>query len=266
MNMPSLGFGTFRLSNDVAYKAVTDAINLGYRHIDTAQAYSNEADVGRAIADSSVSRRDIYLTTKVWNDNLTETNFLKSVQQSLENLHTDYVDLLLIHWPSPPDGVSLEHCVEWLLEAKERGFTRQIGVSNFTISQLEQIKSVVPLEELVTNQVEVHPYLQNKRLRDYCKNNKLGVTGYMPFAVGKVLCDAVVTKIANECGRTPAEVVIAWSQARGISVIPSSTKPDNMRLNAQGATLTLAATQLAAIDELDCNDRQANPPFAPAWD
>ena len=266
MNMPEVGFGTFRLLGEVAYQAVSDALRCGYRHIDTAQVYDNEVDVGRAITDSGVLRNEVFLTTKVWNDNLTQQNFLPSVRESLKKLRTDYVDLLLIHWPAPPQSVTLNQCIEWLIEARDAGLTRQIGVSNFTIAQLEQIKTVVPLNELATNQVEVHPYLQNRALRDYCRGQGLNITGYMPFAVGKVLTDEAVVSIANKLNRSPAEIVMAWARQKDITAIPSSTKVENMKLNIASIDVTLSQEQIDLIDSLDCGDRQATPPFSPEWD
>ncbi|MEC8377420.1 MAG: aldo/keto reductase, partial [Pseudomonadota bacterium] len=142
-NIPSLGVGTFRLKDDEAYDSVTMALDVGFRHIDTAQIYGNEESVGRAIKDSSVEREDIFVTTKVWNDKLNKSQFVDSVKESLNKLQLSYVDLLLIHWPSPENGESMEEYLGELLRVKEMGLTKAIGVSNFTVAQIEQAVSIL---------------------------------------------------------------------------------------------------------------------------
>lgn len=266
MTIPSLGFGTFRLEGEVAYNAVTTALSAGYRHIDTAQIYGNEAEVGQAIADSLVNREDIFLTTKVWIENLSEDKFIESVKESLAKLRTEYVDLLLIHWPSPPQDTSLSQVTELLIRCQQLGLTKHIGVSNFTIAQLEEIKPVLGNNKLANNQVEVHPYLINQTLRDYCTKADISVTGYMPFAVGKVLNDDTIVDIARTHQCTPAQVVIAWIQANGLVTIPSSTKAENIIANLAGLTISLSNEEVEKINQLDANDRQASPDFAPDWD
>ncbi|QOL25808.1 2,5-didehydrogluconate reductase DkgB [Thalassotalea sp. LPB0316] len=266
MKIPAMGFGTFRLEGDVAYQSVLTALRAGYRHIDTAQIYGNEVEVGKAIADSGIARSEIFLTTKVWNDNLSQEKFVTSVKTSLNKLASDYVDLLLIHWPAPPKGTSLLDATQSLVKAKEQGLTRAIGVSNFTIAQLEAIKPALTDTPLLTNQVEVHPYLTNLKLRAYCQQHNITVTGYMPFAVGKVLKDPVVTSIAKAHNCTPAQAIIAWTQANHLITIPSSTKAKNIEANLAGLSIKLTSTQLAAIDQLNCNERIATPDFSPEWD
>lgn len=264
--IPKLGFGTFRLQEEVAYQSVLTAIEEGFRHIDTAQIYGNEEAVGRAIKDSGVARGELFITTKVWNDKLNKTDFINSVKESLTKLQLDYVDLLLIHWPSPANGESMDEYLTELQSAKELGLTKKIGVSNFTIAQMEEALSILPKGALFTNQVEVHPYLTNQKVRDFCTQNDILVTGYMPFAVGKVLKDPTIKAIANKHKVSTAEVVIAWELAHDMVTIPSSTKRENMATNLKALSLSLSQDEINQIDALSCGDRQANPDFAPDWD
>jgi len=266
MKIPALGFGTFRLTDEVAYQAVKSALSLGYRHIDTAQIYGNESQVGQAVADSQLDREQLFVTTKVWNDNLSQARFIESVKESLAKLQMPYLDLLLIHWPAPSSGVKLQEAILALYQAQQSGLTKHIGVSNFTIEQLALCKSLLPKDTPVVNQIEVHPYLQNNRLRKYCQSQGIAVTAYMPFAVGKVIKDKVINTIADKHKATPAQVVIAWILRQGMSTIPSSTKPKNMLQNLAGQHLALDEEDMANIRQLDRGDRQANPDFSPKWD
>ena len=268
--IPSLGVGTFRLKDDEAYNSVTMALEVGFRHIDTAQIYGNEEAVGRAIKDAIannlVAREDLYVTTKVWNDKLNKASFVDSVKESLEKLQLSYVDLLLIHWPSPENGESMEEYLGELVRVKEMGLTKEIGISNFTVAQIEEAVSILGEGVISTNQVEVHPYLTNEKVRAACEKQGITVTGYMPFAVGKVLKDETIIAIADKHGVSTAEVVVAWELAHGLVTIPSSTKRKNLETNFKALELTLGADDIAKIDALDCGDRQANPDFSPAWD
>jgi 2,5-diketo-D-gluconate reductase B len=246
------------------------ALEVGFRHIDTAQIYGNEEAVGRAIKDAIannlVAREDLYVTTKVWNDKLNKASFVDSVKESLEKLQLSYVDLLLIHWPSPENGESMEEYLGELLRVKELGLTKEIGISNFTVAQIEEAVSILGEGVISTNQVEVHPYLTNEKVRAACEKHGITVTGYMPFAVGKVLKDETIIAIADKHGVSTAEVVVAWELAHGLVTIPSSTKRKNLETNFKALELTLGADDIAKIDALDCGDRQANPDFSPAWD
>ena len=262
----TLGVGTFRLKDDVAYDSVKMALEEGYRHIDTAQIYGNEAEVGKAIADSGIPRDDLFLTTKVWFDSLTKEAFLPSVKESLEKLKTDYVDLLLIHWPSPKNEVDMSVYLNELKAAQDQGLTRHIGISNFTIAQTQQAIDILGKGVIFTNQVEVHPYLQNNELVDFCQASDIVVTGYMPYAVGKVLKDDTLMKVADKHGITTAQLVIQWLVQRDIVTIPSSTKRKNLASNIKKVNVTLSDEDMAAIASVNKNAREANPDFAPEWD
>lgn len=266
MNIPMLGMGTFRLEDDVAYQSVKMALEEGFRHIDTAQIYGNEEQVGKAITDSGIARDELFVTTKVWNESLTTHGFLDSVHESLKKLSLERVDLLLIHWPAAPEGVEMEEYLAELLKAKELGLTREIGISNFTVAQMQQAAKILPQGSIYTNQVEVHPYLQNKAVRKAADDLGIKITGYMPFAVGKVLTDPVMKEIAEKHQAHPAQVAIAWSLQQGMISIPSSTKRANLQTNLSATDIRLDKDDMDKIATLDRNDRQANPDFAPNWD
>ncbi|GGN23177.1 MULTISPECIES: 2,5-didehydrogluconate reductase DkgB [Marinomonas] len=262
----TMGMGTFRLQGQVAYDSVKMALEEGYRHIDTAQIYGNEAEVGQAIADSDISRDELFITTKVWFEAFSEDKFIDSVKDSLTKLKTDYVDLLLIHWPSPKDEIDMAVYLNELKKSKEMGLAREIGISNFTIAQTKKAIEILGVDNIYTNQIEVHPYLQNIKLVDFCQANKITVTGYMPFAYGKVLVDDVLNSMAEKHQISPAQLVIQWLAQRAIVTIPSSTKRHNLVSNLKETGVRLSKDEMADIAELDCNDRQANPDFAPLWD
>ncbi|WP_456269822.1 2,5-didehydrogluconate reductase DkgB [Kushneria sp. AK178] len=264
--IPDIGLGTYRLKGQEVIDSVTTALELGYRHIDTAQVYGNEAEVGQAIADSNVSRDEIFLTTKIWTDRFHHDDLIKSLEESLEKLGTDHVDLVLLHWPSPDNEVPVAESIGALAEAKSRGLTRDIGVSNFTMAQIDEALSVEGGDRIVTNQIEVHPFLANKALVDHCKEKGLRVTGYMPLAVGKVMEDDTLKQIADSHGVTPAQIALAWVAARNIVVIPSSTKRAHQQSNLDAMTLSLSDEEIERINALDRSERIANPSFAPAWD
>ncbi|MEQ6917527.1 2,5-didehydrogluconate reductase DkgB [Halomonas aquatica] len=264
--LPNPGLGTFRLKGDTLKQVIHDALAMGYRHIDTAQMYENEQDVGAAIAESDVPRESLFLTTKVWHDRLEPASLKASVQESLDRLGTDYVDLLLIHWPSPEDEVPMADYLNALREVQQAGQARHIGVSNFTIAQVDQALDILGPEALLTNQVEVHPFLQNRDVVAHCHSRGLTVTGYMPLAVGKVMEDATLKHIAEDHGVTPAQVALAWTRARGVVTIPSSTRRDHLAGNLSALDLTLSEDELEAIAALERGERIANPGFAPDWD
>jgi 2,5-diketo-D-gluconate reductase B len=267
MTIPAFGLGTFRLKGDVVIASVKTALELGYRAIDTAQIYDNEAAVGQAIAESGVPRSELFITTKIWTENLSKDALIPSLKESLSKLRTDYVDLTLIHWPSPNDAVSVEEFMQALLEAKKSGLTREIGISNFTISLMERAIATVGAEHIATNQIELSPYLQNRSVVEWAKKHGIHITSYMTLAYGKALQDEVIGKIAAKHNATPAQVILAWAMGEGYAVIPSSTKRENLASNLQAQKLTLDDGDRAAIAALDCNDRLVSPEgLAPDWD
>ncbi|MCT4707218.1 2,5-didehydrogluconate reductase DkgB [Enterobacteriaceae bacterium H16N7] len=267
MTIPAFGLGTFRLKDDVVITSVKTALELGYRTIDTAQIYDNEAAVGKAIEESGVARSDLFITTKIWIANLGKDNLIASLKESLSKLRTDYVDLTLIHWPSPENAVPVAEFMQALLEAKKEGLTRKIGISNFTIGLMQQAIDAVGAENIATNQIELSPYLQNGKVAQWAKDRDIHITSYMTLAYGKALNDEVIAVIAQKHNATPAQVILSWAMALGYAVIPSSTKRENLQSNLKAQTLELDEEDMAAIAKLDCNDRLVSPEgLAPKWD
>lgn len=267
MTIPAFGLGTFRLKDDVVIASVKTALELGYRTVDTAQIYGNEAAVGQAIEESGVPREELFITTKIWTENLSKDKLIPSLKESLDKLRTDYVDLTLIHWPSPGDAVSVEESMLALLEAKKLGLTRNIGISNFTIPLMEKAIAAVGAENIATNQIELSPYLQNRKVVNWAKEKGIHITSYMTLAYGKALKDEVIARIADKHNATAAQVILAWAMGEGYAVIPSSTKRENLASNLLARDLKLDAEDQKAIAALDCNDRLVSPEgLAPNWD
>ncbi|MHA7112649.1 2,5-didehydrogluconate reductase DkgB [Pseudomonas promysalinigenes] len=267
MNIPAFGLGTFRLTGQAVIDSVKSALDLGYRAIDTAQIYRNEAEVGQAIAESGVPRGELFITTKIWVDNYAADKLIPSLRESLQKLRTDYVDLLLIHWPAPGNGVELREYMQVLADAKQQGLTRQIGISNFNIELTRQAIAVVGEGEIATNQIELSPYLQNRTLAEFLDQQGITVTSYMTLAYGKVLKDPVLADIASKHKATVAQVALAWAMQLGYAVIPSSTKRENLASNLLARDLRLDEDDMARIAELERNGREVSPAgLAPAWD
>jgi len=267
MGIPAFGLGTYRLTGQTVIDSVRNALDVGYRAIDTAQIYGNEADIGRAIADSRIARDALFLTTKIWTTNYGRDRLIPSLRKSLDDLRTDYVDLALIHWPAPGNGVELSEYMAALAEAKALGLTRRIGVSNFNIDLTRQAIAAVGEGEIATNQIELSPYLQNRKLIAFLQEQGITVTSYMTLAYGKVLKDPVLARIADKHQATVAQVALAWALRQGYAVIPSSTRRENLASNLLARDLVLDADDMADIAALERNGREANPAgLAPAWD
>lgn len=267
MALPRFGLGTFRLTGSTVIESVSMGLELGYRAIDTAQIYGNEAEIGSAIAASGVPRDQLYLTTKVWIDHHAPDKLAASLAESLTKLRTDRVDLALIHWPAPGHAVPLEQTIEALADARDRGLARAIGVSNFNIEQTGRAMGVVGEGGLATNQIELSPYLQNHKLVAFLESRGIPVTSYMTLAYGKVLADPVLARIAQKYEATVAQVALAWALQMGYAVIPSSTRRENLASNLLAKDLELAYEDMAAIGMLERNGREVNPEgLAPAWD
>lgn len=264
--IPALGLGTFRLKDQQVIDSVRNGLELGYRHIDTAQIYGNEAEVGQAIAESGVPRSELFVTTKVWTDNLGSDKLIPSLKESLHKLRLDQVDLTLIHWPSPNDEIQVAEYMAALMEAKAAGLTDKIGVSNFTNAHLQQAMEVVGADQIATHQVEIHPFLQNRKVVEFAQEHGIHLTAYMPLAYGKVISDTVIQGIAAGHAANPAQVALAWALQQGFAVIPSSTKRANLESNLGALNLTLSEQDMASIAKLERGERLANPGFAPKWD
>ena len=264
--VPAFGVGTFRLQGQVVVDSVRTALEVGYRTVDTAQIYGNEAEVGQAIAEAAVPRDQLFLTTKIWVDNFAQDKLIPSLKESLQKLRTEQVDLTLIHWPAF-QKVSLVEAMTALAEAKAQGLTRLIGISNFNIDLTKQAIAAVGKSEIATNQIELSPYLQNPALVAFLQEQGIDVTSYMTLAYGKVLGDPVIGQIAQNHKATPAQVALAWALQRGFAVIPSSTKRENLVSNLLAQQLQLSADEMQQMAALERNGREVNPDgLAPLWD
>ena len=264
--IPALGFGTFRMGGADVLRMVPQVLKLGYRHIDTAQIYGNEAEVGAGIAASGVRRSDLFLTTKVWVANYRPDAFRRSVDESLAKLRTDYVDLLLLHWPNA--AVPLAEPIAALNAVRAAGKVRHIGVSNFSTALMDE---AVRLSDapLVTNQVEYHPYLNQDAVLGAARRAGLSVTAYYAMADGKVLADPVLQAIAARHGKSTAQVVLRWIvQQDGLIALSKTVGEDRAAANAAIFDFALPADDMAAIHALARPDGRLVDPagLAPAWD
>jgi 2,5-diketo-D-gluconate reductase B len=267
MSIPAFGVGTFRLQGQTVMDSVHNALELGYRAVDTAQIYGNEAAIGQTIAQSGVARKELFITTKIWVDNYSHDKLIPSLKESLSKLALDDVDLTLIHWPAPGNGVAVEEYMAALAEAKAQGLTRQIGVSNFNIETTRQALGVVGAGQIATNQIELSPYVQNRKLVAFLQEQDIHVSSYMTLGYGKVLQDEVIGEIAKQHAATPAQVILAWALLLGYSVFPSSTKRANLASNLLAQQLTLSEEDMAQIAGLERNGREVSPDgLSPAWD
>ncbi|XID74436.1 2,5-didehydrogluconate reductase DkgB [Alkanindiges sp. WGS2144] len=268
MSIPKFGVGTFRLKGQTVIDSVKNALDIGYRAIDTAQIYDNEAEVGEAIQQSQIARNELFITTKIWVSNFSQDILIPSLKESLQKLGTEQVDLTLIHWPAPRQGVMIPEVMQNLLEAKQQGLTAQIGISNFNIDLTQQAIDAIGHEHIATNQIELHPYLTNEKIAHFCQQQGIQVTSYMTLAYGKVLNDPAIIRIAQAHQATPAQVTLAWALQHGYAVIPSSTKRENLQGNLQAQQLKLTADEMTAINSLNRDERLVDPEnLAPLqWD
>jgi diketogulonate reductase-like aldo/keto reductase len=266
-NIPVIGFGTFKLQGEECARAVAEAIRVGYRHIDTAGGYGNEDRVGEGIRAAGVPREELFITTKVRPEDLAEARFFASVERSLRDIGVDEVDLVLIHWPSKV--LSVAETIATLNAVKRRGWTRHIGVSNFTVSLLAEAWAATEVP-LVTNQCEYHPYLGQDKLRAAVADRGMAFTAFSPLGRQAVLDDPVIVEIAKRHGRTPAQIVLRWDiQQEGIVTIPKSAHPDRIRSNFAIFDFALNEGETAAISALSKTHkhRVSNPAgITPVWD
>jgi 2,5-diketo-D-gluconate reductase A len=253
--IPQLGFGVFQVPPAETQAAVETAIDIGYRHIDTAQMYGNEAGVGAAIAASGLDRSEFFVTTKLNNGFHLPDDARRSFDESLRALATDYVDLFLIHWPMPGryngDFVQTWRALE---EFYRDGRARSIGVSNFTQHHLGRLRAETQVRPAV-NQIEIHPYLTNEELRAFNRENEIANEAYSPIAQGEVLGDPVIVQIAREVGRTPAQVVLRWHVQRGDIIFPKSKTADRVRENFELFDFELDTAAMASISALDRGEK-----------
>jgi diketogulonate reductase-like aldo/keto reductase len=263
--IPLLGYGTYPLAGEECRRCVVAALEIGYRHIDTAQLYDNEDVVGEAIARSGVRRDEIFLVTKVARENLKPRSFIPSVKDSLDTLGTDYVDLLLIHWP--PDDRDFDAAIDSLCEAQDLRLTRAIGVSNFTIPLLERAVARARYP-IISNQVEFHPMIDQSVLKAVADDLGLKVTAYMPIIRGKALDLASVQAIAARTGRDRAEIVLRWVIQQGVVALCNSTRRARLISNLAALDAPLSQDDMEAITaETRVNQRFCDPAdWSPDWD
>jgi len=257
--MPCLGLGTWKLNGAECRRNVLDAISMGYTHIDTAAAYDNEADVGAALRDSFCRRTDLFITTKIWYDRLSYFDVEKECCNSLQKLRTDYIDLLLVHWPNK--NIPIMETLRGFAALYEKKLVRSFGVSNFTLPLLKEVidASNIPI---CVNQIEFHPFLNQSKMLSYCNHNDIVVTAYAPIARGKILKDPVMKQIAKECGATEVQCCLAWLRQKGMAAIPKASSKAHLKENLESLTIVLSKEQIAKIDSLHRNERLVNPEWA----
>ena len=263
--IPALGFGVFRMSDAEVERVVPAALEVGFRHFDTAQIYGNEAALGQALQAAGARRDELFLTTKVWVDNYSQARFAASVDESLDKLKVDRVDLLLLHWPG--DKVAIAEQIEMLNAVQATGKTRFIGVSNQNVAQL-RASIALSKAPIVTNQVEVHPYLDQRAMAKATRAAGVAITAYYGMADGAAPRDLVLQKIAAKHGKSAAQVTLRWLIQQGFVALSKTAKPERAAENIDIFDFALSDEDMTAIDKLSRADgRLVSPPgLAPAWD
>jgi methylglyoxal/glyoxal reductase len=248
VSMPRFGLGVFRSPQGSETRtAVSQALQLGYRHIDTARIYRNEADVGVGLQESGIPREEIFVTTKLWNEDHGYDAALRAFQASQEKLGLEVIDLYLLHWPVPGLRLDSWRALESLYES---GQVRAIGVSNFMVHHLEELFAHARILPMV-NQIEVHPFLQQREVCAWCAERNIVITAYSPLAKATVLTDTVVTAVAAEAGMTPAQAMLVWGLQKGYIVLVKSVHRQRQIENLKAVELSLTSEQIARLDELE---------------
>lgn len=263
--IPMLGLGTWQNdSHEQCAQSVKTALEMGYRHVDTAQAYRNEEAVGDGIESASVDREDVFLATKIWTSNLSHEDVLSSTEASLDRLGTDYVDLLYVHWPA--EAYDPESTMAAFDHLAEEGSIDRIGVSNFEPHHVERAREV--LETPVSaNQIELHPLLQQRELRKFARETDLELVAYSPLARGEVFSNETICAIADKHGVSEAQVSLAWLRELGVTAIPKATGDEHIRDNWESLSLELDSKDLERIEEIEETQRKVHPDFAPdSWE
>ncbi|MGJ5094096.1 aldo/keto reductase [Bradyrhizobium oligotrophicum] len=262
--IPALGLGTWELRGRACSRIVEQALTLGYRHIDTAQVYENEQEVGEGLRASRVRRNEVFLTTKVWTTHFAPHDLERSAKESLVRLRVSEVDLLLLHWPNP--HVPLTETLGALAHAKTLGLARHIGVSNFTVGLLDEAVAASP-EPLVCNQVEYHPYLDQTKVREACARHGIALVAYSPIAKGKIKNDPTLTRIGRAHGKSPAQICLRWLVQQNVVAIPRTSKIERLSENLDVFDFELSEQDMADIFAMGSPEgRMTNFAFAPKWD
>ena len=267
-NIPVLGLGTWQSTGQDCVDVVSQALKMGYEHIDTAQAYGNEKEVGQGIKQSGVSRDKFFLTTKIFPDDMKfePEKLIAAAKRSLADLDTDYVDLLLLHWPD--DRVPLSETIPALCELQKQGLTRHIGVSNFNIANVIEAEKYADVP-IVVNQVEFHPFIKQKTLQTFLNNHHILLEAYSPLARGDVFDNEIIKEIADKHNVTPAQISLAWILADKHRIaIPKTSNPDHLQGNLDAINVQLSADDIEKISSLARADGRKikHPDYSPEWD
>jgi 2,5-diketo-D-gluconate reductase B len=262
--IPAIGLGTWELRGRSCARLVEQALRLGYRHIDTAQVYENEREVGEGLRASGVRRDDVFVTTKVWTTHFAPNDLERSTKESLARLRLTEVDLLLLHWPNPQ--VPLSETLGALAHVKQLGMARHIGVSNFTVALIEAAVAACP-EPLACDQVEYHPYLDQTKVLDACACHGLALVAYSPVAKGRIRSDQVLARIGQSHGKTAAQVCLRWLVQQNVAAIPRTSRIERLSENIDIFDFALSADEMRQIFEMrSARGRLTDFGFAPKWD
>lgn len=264
LDVPEIGLGTYKLHDRECERVIRTALDIGYRHIDTAQLYKNEREIGEALNVSNVPREDIFLSTKIWHTNLAADDVLQTTEESLRQMDTPYVDLLMIHWPN--DQYDLRSTIESMLVLRDQGKALNIGVSNFPLHMLRKVKEEIRAP-IFCDQVEFHPFIDQLDLLDYAIENDIMITAYSPLAKGRVIENKDLQEIARKYDKTPAQISLRWLiEQENVVAIPKASSEDHLRENFEVFDFYLEDEDFVRIDELEKSTRLVNPTFAPRWD
>ena len=260
--VPALGFGTFEITGKACREAVVNALALGYRHVDTAQSYENEAEVGEGLRAAGVDRDEVFLTTKIWIGGLAPKDVRPTAEESLRRLRADYIDLLLIHWPT--HDMHLAGALDAMRGLQDEGKVRHIGVSNFTPTLLREAMEHAPI---FCNQVEYHPFLGQPRLAEMARRHDLLLTAYSPIARGRVNDDPVLRAIGEAHGKTPIQVALRWLvQQDHVAAIPKAARPEHRAANLAVFDFELTGEEMDRLFALDRGERLIDPNWGPDWE
>jgi diketogulonate reductase-like aldo/keto reductase len=262
--IPVIGFGTMTLKEDLCVEMVEAALHLGYRHLDTAQMYGNEREVGSGLRGSGLKREDVFLTTKVWFTRLAPGDFERSVDESLERLQLPWVDLLMIHWPNAQ--IPLAQSIAALCKVKKAGLAKNIGVANFNIAMIDEATKLAD-EPIAVLQIEAHPYLDQTKVIAAARRHRMAVVGYCPLARGKVPGDETLQRIGRAHGKSASQVALRFLEQERIIPIPRTSKRERLAENLGSLEFKLTDAEMVAIGKLKRPDsRIVSPPQAPKWD
>jgi len=262
--IPAIGLGTWELRGKTCARLVEQALRLGYRHIDTAQAYDNEREVGEGLRGSGVKRDEIFITTKIWTTHFAPNDLERSAKESLVRLRLTEIDLLLLHWPNPQ--VPLSETLGALAHLKQMGLARHIGVSNFTVALIEEAVAASP-EPLVCDQVEYHPYLDQTKVREACARHGMALVAYSPVAKGRIKNDRALLRIGDRYRKTAAQVCLRWLVQQNVAAIPRTSKLERLSENIEIFDFELSDADMRAISDMGSAGRRLTDfAFAPKWD